>query len=138
MDQDIDNDTDFNWWVNLVLNKRLRIIPLVKKRDARYLKKTHQFGIEVPKSAVHVYALDKTNNNTLWADAITKEMKDMSPAFNKLNNGNILPIGYQRVNCHISFDVNMEDFRNKARLTRHRASSLHNLCKISVEGDSQD
>ena len=27
-----------------------------------------------------------------------------------------MPIGYQRVNCHIFFDVKMENFRRKARL----------------------
>ena len=40
----------------------------------------------------------------------------MRPAFKKLEGGDIVPIGYQRVNCHIIFDVNMEDFRCKARL----------------------
>ena len=40
----------------------------------------------------------------------------MSPAFNKLDDGEIGPIGYQRLNCHIIFDIKMEDFRYKARL----------------------
>ena len=40
----------------------------------------------------------------------------MSPAFKKLESEEIVPIGYQRVNCHMSFDVNIEDFRLKAKL----------------------
>ena len=41
------------------MKKILPIISLVKKRNALYLRKTHKFGIEVPKSVVKVYALDK-------------------------------------------------------------------------------
>ena len=114
--QEIDHEPAFNWWVNQVMNKRMRIISLVKKRSARYLKKTHKFGIEVPRSVAEAYALDETNKNTFWADAIAKEMKDVKPAFKKLENGETVPIGYQRVNCHMIFDVKMEDFRRKARL----------------------
>ena len=43
-------------------------------------------------------------------------MKDVIPAFKKLESGDIVPIGYQRVNFHIIFDIRMEDFRRKARL----------------------
>ena len=98
------------------MKKRLRIISLVKKRNAQYLKKTHNFGIEVPKSVAQAYALDKKNVNTLWECAISKEMKDVIPAFKKLESGEILPIWYQRVNYHMIFDVKMEYFRRKARL----------------------
>ena len=61
VDQDIYHDPEFDWWVKAVLKKRLRIISLVKKRNAQYLKKTHKFGIEVPKSVDQAYALDKNN-----------------------------------------------------------------------------
>ena len=40
----------------------------------------------------------------------------MSPTFKKLESGEIVPVGYQRVNFRMIFDVNMEDFRSKARL----------------------
>ena len=49
VDQETDHDPAFNWWVKAVLKKSLRIIHLAKKRNARYFKKTHKFGIEVPK-----------------------------------------------------------------------------------------
>ena len=68
----IGHKTAFNWWVHTVLKKRLRIISLIKKRNARYLKKTHKFGIEVLKSVAQAYALCKDNGNTLWEDAISK------------------------------------------------------------------
>ena len=69
-----------------MLKKRLRIIHLVKKRNALYLKKNHKFGIEVPKSVDKEYEMDKKNGNNLCADTIDKDIKDASPAFRKLDN----------------------------------------------------
>ena len=98
------------------MKKRLRIISLIKKTNSHYLKKKHKVMVEVPRSVAQAYALDENNGNTLWADGISKEIKDVSPDFRKLDNGEIFPIGYQRVNCHMIFDVEMEEFRKKARL----------------------
>ena len=70
--QDIYHEPSFNWWVNSELKKRLRIISLVKKMNARYLKKTHNFGIEVTKSVAQAYAMDKNNGNILWVYSIAK------------------------------------------------------------------
>ena len=95
---------------------KLIIISLVKKRNTRYLNNTHKFLIEVPKYVAQLYALDKKNRNTLWEDVIAKEMKDVSPAFSKLDNGDIVLIGYERVNYKMMFDDKIEDFRRKARL----------------------
>ena len=47
---DIDTEPAFNYWVPDILKKRDIIISLVKKRKTRYLKKTHKFGIEMPKT----------------------------------------------------------------------------------------
>jgi hypothetical protein len=44
----IADEPAFNWWVSWVLKKRDRIISLVKRRSARYHKRTHKYGIEVP------------------------------------------------------------------------------------------
>ena len=114
--QNIDHEPAFNWWVPHVLKRRDRIISLVKKRETRYMKRTHKFGIEVPKTVEEAYALDKKNGDTKWADAIAKEMKDVKVAFNILPNGEVAPKGYQHIRCHMIFDVKMEDFRRKARL----------------------
>jgi hypothetical protein len=112
----IDHEPAFNYWVPHVLKKRDRIISLVKKRQTRYLKRTHKFGIEVPKSIDDALELDKKNGNTLWADAIAKEMKNVRVAFKILPNGERAPNGYQRIHCHTIFDVKMENFQRKARL----------------------
>ena len=55
--QGIDNETGFNWWIDSVLIKMERIISLVKKRNSWYLKKTHKFGVELPKSVTEAYSL---------------------------------------------------------------------------------
>ena len=47
---DIDTEPAFNYWVPHTLKKRDNIISLVKKRQTRYMKKTHKFGIEMPKT----------------------------------------------------------------------------------------
>ena len=68
----IDHKPAFNLWVPYVLKKRDRIISLVRKRSTRYLKRTHKFGIEVPKTVKETLDLDRQNGNTLWADAVSK------------------------------------------------------------------
>ncbi len=106
----IDNEPAFNWWVSHVLRKRDRIVSLVRKQNPRYLKRNHQFGIELPKTVKEALKLDKKNGNTFWADTIAKEMKDVCVAFKILLNGQSAPIGYQKIPCHMIFDIKMEDF----------------------------
>ncbi len=92
------------------------IISLVYRGTTRYLKRTHKFGIEAPNTVKEALDLDHKNGNTLWADAIAKEMKEVCIAFNILPDGHSAPIVYQKIPCHKIFDVKMEDFRQKARL----------------------
>ena len=75
LSQGLMNEPSFNWWVGFVLKKRERIISLVRKRNTRYLKRNEKFGISLPKNVKEALQLDKQNSNTLWADAITTEMK---------------------------------------------------------------
>ncbi len=70
---------------------------LVRKRNPRYLKRTYEFGIELPKTIKEALELDKKNGNTFWADAIAKEMKDVCIAFKILLDGQSVPIGYQKI-----------------------------------------
>ena len=67
---DIDTEPAFNYWVPHTLNKRDNIISLVNKRQTRYLKKTHKFGIEMPKTVKEAAELDAKNGDTKWMDAI--------------------------------------------------------------------
>jgi hypothetical protein len=103
----------FVWWVPYTLKKRDRIIAKV---NTRYLKKTHKFGIKLPKNVKEALAEDKVNGNTHWSKAIAKEMEDVKVAFKILKDDENVPVDYQMINCHMIFDVKMEDFRRKARL----------------------
>jgi hypothetical protein len=82
-----------------------------------YLKKNLKFGIEVPTSLVdHALEIDNQNDNTLWAEAIGKEMKDVRIAFKCLNPGECTSLNYKWIKCHMIFDIKIEDFRRKARM----------------------
>ena len=77
-------ESAFAWWVPYTLKKRDHIIAKVR---SSLLKKSHTFGVEVTTSAKEAYKLDKKNNNTLWRDAIKKEMTNVSIAFHILYHG---------------------------------------------------
>jgi hypothetical protein len=65
----------------------------------------HKFGIEIPKNVADAIRLDKEIGNSLWMDAITLEMSAVKVSFKTLPDGDDAPIGYQRINCHIIFDI---------------------------------
>jgi hypothetical protein len=106
------SEPTFSWWVPFTLKKRDRIIGAVNKRIA---KKTHKFGIRVPKDIGEANAIDKENGNALWYDAFQKEMKNVMIAFDVMEPYRHLPVGYKHLPCHIIWDVKM-DFTRKCRL----------------------
>jgi hypothetical protein len=130
----IDHEPAFNWWVPHTLKKHDRIISMVWKRSARYLKRTHKFGIEMPKTVAEAKELDRKNGSNLWTDAIAKEMKEVRKAFEILPDGQNAPIGYQKIPCHLGFYVKMEDFKRKARLVAggHKTDAPATITYASV------
>ena len=67
----------------------------MKSRTARYLKKSCKFGIEVPTIIQEAEELDSHNGNTLWTDAMEKEIRNIWTAFCLADDGEVIPIGYQ-------------------------------------------
>ncbi len=57
----------FNWWVFHVLKKQDAITLLVKCCNIKYLKKTHKFGLPLPKSVDDALAIGRCTGSTLWA-----------------------------------------------------------------------
>ena len=114
----LEEEPAFRWWVPYTLKKRKHIISAIQQRVR---KNTHKYGIKVPKTIEEAYALDKANGNSLWRNAIAKEMKNVSVAFEILEREEELPVSYKLATCHIIFDVKM-DFTRKARyvLDGHR------------------
>ena len=71
----------------------------------------------------HAYEIDKGNGNTLWRDAIKKEMTNVGIAFEVLEEREHAPVAWRKVSGHLVFDVKM-DFTRKARwvLDGHKTS----------------
>ena len=93
---DVDREPDFNWWVSHVPKRRDRNISKVKLWQKRFIESNEKYVIEIPRNIAHSCKLDKQIKNTLWADAIAKEMKNVSVAFDIKDAGvEKDPIGYQ-------------------------------------------
>ena len=75
------------------MKKRDRIIAAV---NTRVRCNAHKYGLEVPTSVAHALEIDKKNGNTYWADAIAKEMYNVSVAFKVLEHDKNLPVGYSK------------------------------------------
>jgi Reverse transcriptase (RNA-dependent DNA polymerase) len=92
-----------------------------KKQKGKYWMTQYKFGIKVPKTVREALEIDKEANNTLWLDAIRKEMANVRVAFEEWQDGTYAEIkardklvGYQEIKCHMIFDIKM-DFTRKAR-----------------------
>jgi hypothetical protein len=120
----------FSWWAPHTLKQKRH---LIKKVKSRYWLKTHKYGVRLPKTVAEALALEKENNNTLWNDAIQKEMKNVKVAFHFLNEEEQVPIGYKQIPCHIIFDVKL-DFTRKARFVAggHKTDPPTSLTYSSV------
>ena len=105
----IDDEPAFAWWVPYTLRKRDIIISKIK---ARIRKTTHKYGIEIPRSVEHAKELDEKNNNSLWQEAIDKEMHNVGVAFQILEDDEHVPVGWKKATGHMIFDVKMDFTRN--------------------------
>ena len=79
------------------------------------MSRTHKFGISVPKIVEEALRLDKESGTTHWFDAIALEAKNVDVAFEELEDGEEVPIGYQFVRCHMIFDLKAGGLKRKAR-----------------------
>ena len=98
------------------MKKRDQIIAQVKRRSARYLKRTHKWALEVPQSVDDALAIDKMNGIFFWVDMIAKEMKNVRVAFKILKDDEKPPPCFQFIRCHMILDIKMDAFRRKTWL----------------------
>jgi hypothetical protein len=68
----------------------------MKKLKTRYQKRTNKHRIQLPKSVEEVLKLDELSKTTFWCDAIAKEMKNIMPAFEFIDDDKP-PIGYKKI-----------------------------------------
>lgn len=118
---DLEDEPAFAWWVPYTLKKADAII---KSVNSRVQRKTHKYGIEVPRSFKEAMALDAKNGNDLWRKAYLKEMSQVNVAFEYLARGQRAPEGWKKASGHIIWDVKM-DFTRKARWVKdgHRTAA---------------
>ena len=123
----------FAWRVPFVMKKRNCMLAKVK---SKYWLRSHKFGIRIPKSVEEAKKADNQNGNTIWWDAICKEMRNMRPAFEVFEGTkDKLPVGYQFMKRHMILDVKFgENFRRKACLVAggHMTETPATLTYLSV------
>lgn len=63
------------WAKSIMLQMKHVSIDLTQRRfKSTSLGPKEMFGVTIPKNVLHAYKLDKQNGNTLWGDAIQKEI----------------------------------------------------------------
>ena len=126
----IDKEPAFKWWVSHVIKKRTR---MVNKMKSRIRKGNTKFGITIPTTVREALELDRQNGDTYWQDAIAKEYRDVNIAFKLLGDGERIPPTYQKITCHLIFEVKF-DLRRKARYVAggHLTSTPSSMTYSSV------
>ncbi len=108
---DIGEEPAFAWWVPYVLRKRDVIVSAV---NSGVCKTSHKYGIELPSSVKNAIEINCKNSNTLWQDALAKEIGNVCVAFEILGPNAKAPPDWHKALSHIVFDIKM-DFTRKAR-----------------------
>jgi len=88
----------FRWRVKETLKHRDRMIKAVK---SRHLKRTHKYGIPLPKMVKEAYELDRESGTDYWHKAIVKKMTNNAIAFKFLEDGECVPPGSQWIPFHM-------------------------------------
>ena len=112
----IADELAFSWWVPYTLKKADCIICQIK---AGMKVTTHKYGIEIPRSIKDAKRLDEKNGNTLWMDALAKEMMNVSVAFNILPKGESAPAGYKKTSGGLCLSFTHQAFLVKSILRSH-------------------
>ena len=94
----------------------------ISKKNQRIVSKSLplKYEIRVPKDTEEAYKIDKENNNTLWSEAINKELNALNSykTFKLVKNNDFKSLkkeGFQFSRLRMIFDVK-QDLRRKARL----------------------
>jgi Reverse transcriptase (RNA-dependent DNA polymerase) len=112
----------FSTWATRLLREHDKLkARVVSKVKSKYWRMSRKFGVKLPKSVKQALNYDRESGNDLWRKAIEKEMINVHPAFEVWNGtveqarSNKHLVGYQYINCHMIFDVKMDNLARKAR-----------------------
>ena len=122
----------FSWWALHALKKSKTVLAKVK---SKYWERSTKYGIRIPKSVKEAKRVDLENGNTLWQDAIKKEMGAIMGALEEHKGDPKCLIGFQEITGHLIFDVKLgENFRRKARFCAdgHKTATPASMTYSSV------
>ena len=94
----------------------VRVVRAFKAKLKRMFKKM-KFGVKIPRSVKHALELDAQNGNTLWLDAINKEIAELlaHDTFIIKDSPEDIPNDYFYIPSHLVLDCKF-DGRRKARI----------------------
>ena len=61
---------------------------IISKLKSKYWTHDHKYGVRIPNSVKEAIAIDNSNINTLWCEAIVQEMRNVRIYF-ELYEGNV-------------------------------------------------
>ena len=129
-DNGIAEEPAFAWWAPHALRKSQRILAKVK---SKYWRRTHKFGVRMPKSVKEAQQFDREDYTDYWTKAIEKEMANVRVAFEFKDNDKI-PVAHKELGAHWVFDIKMDSLVRKARLVAdgHRTDPPKSITFSSV------
>ena len=107
----LDHKLAFAWWVGYTLQCTKWIIKAANNKC--YHKRTHKFRIELPKMVCEALETDCCTRTTFWHNALKLEMKNARVAFDILKDEDDVPVGYQKINCYIVFNIKLGSLKHK-------------------------
>ena len=110
----LQEEPTFAWWFPYTLKKRIAIITKIK---SKFWKKTHKYGIKIPRNVMEAKAIDIENGNKLWEESWVLEMTNNRCAFEHYKGNTSELVAYEEITGHLIFDVKIsKNFRRKASL----------------------
>ena len=104
---------EFSLWVPYTLKKRIAIISKIK---SKLWKKTHKYGIKIPRNVKEAKVIDIENGNKLWEESMVMEMINNRCDFKHYGCNTSELVAYKEITGHLIFYVKLsENFRRKAR-----------------------
>ena len=100
----VDIETDFVWWVPFNLRKIDIIIAAVNTRTKMV---PHKYGVQLPSKVQEEFDIGKANGNTLWHDALNKDMDHLKVAFDIMPDGKSPPVNYTKESGNLIFNTRM-------------------------------
>jgi Reverse transcriptase (RNA-dependent DNA polymerase) len=88
---------------------------ILKAMRKRYFRTNQKYGIKLPHTVECALQIVIETGTTFWQDALKKDMDAVLVAFKILEEGVERPVGYEKVRCHVVFDIKMDTLQRKAR-----------------------